>query len=449
VTTGLVGAVAWLALFALFLVLGIRSLLLRASEDSFMRYVSILSFVAALYLFVVAIFGLPGSPVFAIAFVAAGVFASSLRYASGAKQWGVIFAKSPRIGFVVVFSLTLVLLVAVAAAYALTERYIAIANLADAAVAANAGNLDGADAALTRSLSFASQPGAYQLQALIASARISQVISSSTMPAASAQQSYQAALTSGINAALTSTRLSPNDYQNWIALGNLYASAVPLKVAGAYDSAKTAYQKAEALSPTNPQIPYALAQLDIANGDLASAETDLKSAITLKQDFTAAIFLLSQVEVQAGNVKDALAAAEAAAYFTPNDPNILFQVGLLRAAQNDTPGAIQALAAAVAANPQFANARYFLAAAYAKQKDFQDALAQVQAIAALSDQNAAAVASAISSLQAGKDPFPANLLSSQPPVQDTSSGSSSQAAAGDVTGAPPAKAPAASAPAKP
>ena len=157
---------------------------------------------------------------------------------------------------------------------------------------------------------------------------------------------------------------------------------------GAYDSAKTAYEKAHALDPTNPQIPYVIAQLDIANKNNKAAEADLKSAIALKQDYTDAIFLLSQLEVQDGNVKDALTSALAAAYFTPNNPNILFQVGILYAATNDYANAAAALSAAVAANPQFANARYFLSAVYAKQNDMKDALTQMQAIADMSNDNA-------------------------------------------------------------
>jgi len=231
------------------------------------------------------------------------------------------------------------------------------------------------------------------------------------MEKAAAQREYQAALSAGINAALTATNLNSSNYQSWVMLGNLYAQAVPLGVSGAYDSAKTAYKKAEELNPSNPQIPYILAQLNIANKDTKAAEEDLKAAIALKQDYTAAIFLLSQLEVQSGNVKDALSSALAAAYFTPNDPNILFQVGILSAAAGDYPGAAAALSAAVAANSQFANARYFLAAVYAKQGDLKQALAQMQAIADMSSENAEAVATQLAALGEGRNPFPANLLS--------------------------------------
>ncbi|TSC71139.1 MAG: Tfp pilus assembly protein PilF [Parcubacteria group bacterium Gr01-1014_49] len=414
VTTGLVGIVAWIAFFGLFLVLGLRMLILRAPQDAATRFFGIFSFIASVYLFAIAIFGLPNTIVLALAFVFAGLFISSMRFAEGGQQWGIIFARSPRIGFVIVFSLTIVLLVSVIAAYSLVGHYIATSSLANAGTSFSAGSLDDADRSAQNAISFAPSSAAYQIQAGVASTRLDQIAASTTMTPTEAQQAFQAALSGGINAALTATRLTPSDYQNWLALGNLYSKAVPLGVTGAYESAKTAYEKARELNPTNPQIPYILAQLDIANKNIKGAKENLKVAITLKQDYTAAIFLLSQLEVQDGNVKEALAAALAAAYFTPNDPNILFQVGILRAAEGDFAGSVSALSASVAANPQFANARYFLSAVYAKQGNFKSALEQMQAIADMSADNARTVATQLTALTSGKNPFPANLLSVSP-----------------------------------
>ena len=411
VTTGLVGVLAWVAFLALFIVFGLRSLVRRAPQDVFIRYVAILSFVASLYLFAIAAFDLPNAVVLTLAFVFVGLFASTMRYEAGGKQWGIIFSRSPRLGFVIVFTLTLLLLAAVVAAYSLVGRYIATTDLSRAKAAYVSGNLDAAEQSVQRSVSFAQSADAYQLEAGIALTRLGQIAASSTMSKTEAQQAYQTALSTGINAAITATNLDSTNVQNWLALGNLYAQAVPLNVSGAYDSAKTAYDKAKALDPTNPQILFILAQLDIAHKDTKAAEENLKAAIALKQDYTAAIFLLSQLEVQDGNVKEALASALAAAYFSPDNPNILFQVGILSAAQGDLATAEQALAAAIVVNPQFANARYFLSAVYAKQGNMKDALAQMQAIADMSADNAKAVASQLTALTAGNSPFPADLLS--------------------------------------
>lgn len=410
VSTGIVGALAWLAFLGLFIVIGLRMLLMRTPRDPLLRYVSILSFVGTLYLFAIAFFDLPNAVVLALAFIFAGLFISTMRFAALGRQWGIMFSRSPRLGFVIVFSLTILLLSSVAVAYTLVERYIAAAASARAVAALSRGDLDAADTAAQSAIAFAPSALAYQNQATIARARLGGIVSSTTMEKGAAQRAYQATLSAGINAALTATNLNPADYQGWLTLGNLYAEAVPLDVSGAYESARAAYGKAQALNPTNPQILFTLAQLDIAHKDMKAAQENLKAAIALKQDYTNAIFLLSQLEVQDGNVKDALASALAAAYFAPNDPNILFQVGVLYAAQGDFANAAAALSATVSANPQFANARYLLSAVYAKQGDLTQALAQMQAIASMSADNATAVASQLTALEAGKNPFPANLL---------------------------------------
>lgn len=414
VTTGLLGVLSWVAFLALFIGLGLRMLILRAPQDTFVRYVALFSFIASTYLFTSSIFGLPNTVILTLAFVFAGLFISTTRFAAQNQQWGIVFSRSPRLGFIVVFSLTILLLGSVAAAYSLVGRYIATVELAKAGAAFSSGNLDTADTAAQNSIVFAPSAAAYQIEAGIATVRLDQIAASSTMSTSVAQQAFQATLSGGINAALTATRLAPSDYQNWLILGNLYAKAVPLGVTGAYDSAKTAYEKANMQNPTNPQIPYIIAQLNIANKNIKAAKDNLKAAITLKQDYTTAIFLLSQLEVQDGNVKGALEAALAAAYFTPNNPNILFQVGILRAAEGDYAGAAVALAASVSANSQFANARYFLSAVYAKLGDIQNALKQMQAISDMSSDNAKAVATQLAALAAGKNPFPANLLSISP-----------------------------------
>jgi len=427
VTTGIVGLLAWLAFIGMFLGLGLRMLILRTPQDAFVRYVSIVSFIGTVYLLTTAIFDLPNAVVLALTFVFAGIFISTMRFATRGEQWGVIFSRSPRLGFVIVFSLTILLLSSVVAAYTLVEHYVAASQFGNATTAFSAANndttepaavanLNKADQAAQSSIAFAPSVAAYQMQAAIANARLSLIAASSTMEKTAAQKEYQTALSAGINAALTATNFNPTDYQSWLALGNLYAQAVPLGVSGAYDSAKTAYMKAQSLNPTNPQIPYTLAQLNIANKNMKAAQEDLKAAIVLKQDYTAAIFLLSQLEVQDGNVKDALASALAAAYFQPNDPNILFQVGILYAAQSDYANAAAALSAAVVANPQFANARYFLSAVYAKQGDMKNALKEMQSIADMSADNAKAVATQLTALAAGNNPFPANLLSVTPPA---------------------------------
>jgi tetratricopeptide (TPR) repeat protein len=410
VTEGLVGALAWLAFIGLFLFFGLRALLFRTPTDPYARFVSIASFTGALYVLALMVFAVPGPIVLIAGFVLIGLFVSSLRYAGVRQEWGVIFSKNPRIGFLIVFGLTLLLLGAVVAAYVVVERYLADYAYAEAANDLSSGNLSAADTAVAQSVLFAPTDRAYRLAAQVGIAHMNHIATDSTLTPTQAQQQFQAALSQSVQAALQATKIGPGNYQNWETLAAVYQTVVPLNIDGAYQNAKDAYTHAVALDPTDPTLQYTLAQLEIVQKNYLVAETDLGQAISLKSDYTQAIFLLSQLEAQEGKAKDALQAAEAAAYFSPNDPTILFQVGILRSANGDTNGAIAALAQAVQLNPSYANAHFFLGVMYAISNQYPLAIAQLQTVAALSKDNAAAVANDIAQLQLGKNPFPASQL---------------------------------------
>jgi tetratricopeptide (TPR) repeat protein len=407
ITTGIVGLLAWIAFLGLFFFIGIRALLFRAPEETYARFVSIASFVGASYIFILAIATNPGPVVLLTGFFLAGLFVSSLRYGGSRREWGIIFSRNPRVGFVIVFGLTLLLLASVVAAYVVVERYLGSVAYAQAVQDLNAGNLQQGSADINRSLLFAPSDRAYQLAAAASISQMQTIANNTSLSPSQAQQQFQAALSTGIQAATLATQIAPNNYRNWVVLGNVYQAVVPLKIQGAYDNAKAAYAKAIALNPTNPTLPFALAQLEIAQGNGPAAETDLTKAIGLKRDYTQATLLLSQLQVQEGKAKEALQAAEAALYFAPNDPNVLFQVGILRLGTGNTDGAIAALSAAVQQNTQYANARFFLAVAYANKAQYPQALDQLNAISNISADNAKAVAPDIALLKVGKNPFPA------------------------------------------
>lgn len=410
VTTGVVGVIAWLAFLGLFLYIGVRALLFRTPSDAFMRYVSLASFTGVVYILVASIVSVPGPVVLIIGAMMLGVFISSLRYGRERRELGIIFARSPRVGFVIVFGLTLLLLASVLAAYVFVERYLADVSYARAAVAYRSADYAEATTNVNRSILFAPSERAYQLSAAIGIERMKQIVADQTLAPSDAQQQFQAALTGSIQAGATATRLWPHNYQNWVVLGNVYQTVVPLNIQGAYENAKASFEEAAKLSPTNPTVPFIVAQLEIAKGDAAAGEAKLIEAITLKHDYIQAIFLLSQLQAQQGKAAEALQAAEAAAYFAPNDPTVLFQVGILRSANGNTAGAIDALTKATQVNTQFANAYFFLGVMYALSGDYAKAASALETVANFSAENAQAVASDLEALQAGRNPFNASRL---------------------------------------
>lgn len=423
VTTGILGALAWVGMIGLFLWVGLRSLLFRAPRDQFIRFASIASFTGALYVLALAVITVPGPAVLAAGFLMLGIFVSTLRHGKERHEWGVIFSRNQRVGFVVVFGLTLLLFAALYASFIVVSRYLSEVAYVEGLQAVNQGQLDVAETAAGRAISFSPSDRAYQLLATVGTVRMREIANDTTLAPSEAQQRFQTVLSGTIDSAITATRLGPNNYTNWMLLGNVYQAVVPLKIDGAYENAKTAFTRAQELNPSSPMIPYTLAQLEIAQSKPAEAEAYLMQAISLKRDYTQAIFLLSQLQVAQGKSREALQAAEAAAYFAPNDPVVLFQLGILRSGTGDTQGAIAALSRAVDLKKDYANARFFLAVAYATGGNLPEAYKQLQAVAELSPQNAQAVAADMAALAAGKNPYPASRLGAlgipQVPVSDT------------------------------
>lgn len=407
VTTGVIGALAWIIFLALFLFSGFRALILRLPTDRWARFVAIASFVAAAYVLALAILSVPGPTLLALGFLSLGVFIAASR---DGEERVFAFSENPRAGFVLVFGLTLLLLASVAAAYVVVTRYVADLAYSSAMTEFSAGNLDAAERSLTTALTLAPSDRTYRLTAAGSLARMNQVASDASLSQEEAQTRFQAALSTAVEAGLRATRVGPENYENWVVLGNVYASVVPLSIEGAYEQAKAAYEQAAVLAPTNPVIPVMLAQLEIAAKDIPAAEAYLIEAVNLKRDYTEAILLFARIEVESGKTAEALQAAEAAAYFAPNDPGVLLSVGLLRSAAGDTDGAITALSRAVELNPQYANAHFFLGVMYAITGQYEEAIEELETVASFSGENEEAVEADIEALQEGRNPFPTSRL---------------------------------------
>lgn len=424
VTTGIVGALAWIAFILFFLYTGLRSFLFHLPQEPFMRFASLASFIGALFILICALFATPGAVVLATGFMLLGIFISTLRFGKNRREIGIVFSRAPRLGFVVVFLLTLLLLGSVGGAYVVIERSLSHLAYAEAATAAGVGDIARAEAAANRSITLAPSERAYRLLSATGIERMARIANDTTLSPASAQQEFQAALSASIAAGMEATRLGPDDYQNWTALGNVYRSVSVLNIEGAYAEAKRTYETAATLNPTTPILPFIIAQLELSQGQagILSAEEKLMQSISLKRDYVPAILLLSQLEVQQGKAREALQAAEAAAYFAPDDPSVLLQVGLLRSGTGDIAGAIAALSRAVEVNPQYANARFFLGALHAYSGNTAEALAQLQFVGALSPENQAAVQPDIDALESGRNPFTLARLRTlgipQPPVSE-------------------------------
>lgn len=196
-----------------------------------------------------------------------------------------------------------------------------------------------------------------------------------------ARSELQVALSQTIEHGLAAVSINGNDYQNWLALANLYQNLAGAGVEGAYEKAREAYEKARAVNPTNPLPLIGLAQVEMAVGDTTAALQDLDQALALKPDLSAASFLRSQLEASKGDFTAAVRDAAAAIQGVPQDPLGWYNLGAVLYVAGSYHEAVPVLEKAVALQNDYANALFVLALSYEKLGRHAEALVALKSVA--------------------------------------------------------------------
>lgn len=409
VTTGLIGVFAWIAFFLFLLYSGFKNLIVSAIEDKASYYLSLSLFLGAMYLWVFTIIYIPNVVIVTLAFLLTGMYIASLRHRPSAPiEKEISFASNPRIGFISVLILIILLIVSAVSLYVIGGQYISAISFQSSLVSANIdGNIDEAERKLEKALRFGKSDKYYRFMSEIKLARINQVISDEGKTAENKRSEFQIILASAISNAQKAIQVDNENYQNWTMLGRVYGSVVPLQVEGAYDRAKQSYDKAIELHPNSPEIFLTLAQLELAKDkdNTKGAKEFIGKALEKKDNYTEAIFLLSQIQIQEGNIQNAIKSVEAVAVIEPNNPVFFFQLGLLQSNAGDKQKATFAFERAVALNPQYSNARYFLGLNYFNDGKIKEATEQFDIVSQLNPENEE-IKTILENLKAGNNPFP-------------------------------------------
>jgi len=414
VTHGVLGFLAWIIFFLVFLYSGFKAILSSLS-DQFAQYLVTSSFLVSFFLWIFSVFYIPSHAILTLTFLFTGLFVSSLIAEKIQSNKTISFITDPRAGFVSVLILILLLIGSVTLGYTLIEKYSSSVLFQRGVISFNTdGNIDTAESLISRAAVMSPQDVYYRFLTELTLIRINTLMGQDSTKASAdtVRTEFQNLLGMALNYARQAVALNPGNYQNLMTFGRVYESVVPIDKA-AYDSARTVYDQALALNPHSPAILLTLARLEVVKGDNAKAREEISRALQEKNNYTEAIFLLSQIEVQEGNIKAAISSVEAASSIAPDDSGIFFQLGLLRFNDKNYVGAISALERATSLNSQYANAKYFLGLSYDKEKRSADAIAEFTELKASNPDNQE-ILLILSNLKAGLDPF----SSATPPVDD-------------------------------
>lgn len=411
VTTGILGMFAWLVFLILFVYKGGKSLFIKYEEEHSM-FVSVSSFMAALYMWIVAMFYVPNIVNFSFAALFTGIFVALLIKEKVVKSVKLSFVKDPRVGFISVLILISLIILSIVTTYLLTQRFMSNYSFNRSLVAFNIeGDIDSAERYMLKSVALYEHDIYYRALSEIQITRLGQILSSGNQNEDIVRAQFQAALGNVINSARSAVDFDSTNYANWISLGRVYESVIPLNIEGSYENAIASYNQALELNPNSPSMYIILARTELAKADTEKAKEFIGQALVLKSDYTEALFLLSQIEARSGNIDEAIAQVEKASFIAPNDIGVFFQLGLLRYQDKDYAGAVSALERAVILNPVYANAKYFLGLSYYNEGRRDEAIAQFKDVLFLNPDNVE-VGQILSNLKNGYKPF-----SATPPVE--------------------------------
>jgi tetratricopeptide (TPR) repeat protein len=142
------------------------------------------------------------------------------------------------------------------------------------------------------------------------------------------QETLQQALSNVLSHAQRAIEREPQNPANYIALGNISEQLITLNISGAAESAIAAYEQAIILDPYNPSLPYFIARVYGSLEDSEQFVAYLEKALSLKPNFTPALYQYGVLEYSSGNAEVAVQALGQVVQSEQNNANALYYLAL-------------------------------------------------------------------------------------------------------------------------
>ncbi len=404
VTQGIVGILAWLAFIVIAVYFSFKLLFVPTEQKSelFMYMYSVLGF---MFFLVVMIVHTPSVVLVSLMFIFMGLFLSNLKSAGLIKFKQIAINQNPRISFVYILSLVLLLIAFIYVGYTHLSQYSSRVLFEQATAEYNrTGNIQILELKVNRAQFIYSSDMYVRALAEIGMLKINQIVQNKEITQEQAVSQFTDTLRTTIAYAQSAIAYDPQSYINKMALVNVYKNLIPLGVADAKTEALALLDATTQLTPSNPTISLEKARVFVLAQEFDSAIEQIKKAIELKPNYVDAVFLLSQIQVEKGEINEAISSIQSAIQVDPYNANLRFQLGLLYYNQEKFNDAVGAFEDAAILSPSFANAKYFLGLSYYKNNRTSDSIKVFENLSAQVPENPE-VRLILSNLKSGNDPF--------------------------------------------
>ncbi|OGC79530.1 hypothetical protein A2852_02870 [Candidatus Adlerbacteria bacterium RIFCSPHIGHO2_01_FULL_54_23] len=399
-TVGVIGVLAWLVPISLVLLAAARALRQKfLTREDIGEATSIV--LSSSFLFAVLLLYVPSPNIVLAAFISAGA-AFGFLWRQGRPREEAANTGFNRLAAAAVA----VLLVALSIVPAIfgAKRLASNAFIAYGQAALAQGDEDSALAASARAAIFEETGDSLMLKTGAGMEKLVSIAATVGEPTDDVRRQFTSLVQESIAAGQRAHDQNPADYRPDVALGKIYDFLAGLRVQGAEDSARAAYDAAAERNPTNPQIPLLRAVFEARAGNMQQAQVFVSQALTQKSNYTDAMLFVVQTAAASNDMPTATRAAQAAAQTAPGVPSIWFQLGLLYYSQGMMSESITSLRQAISLAPDYANAKYFLGLALAAEGQNEEALNLFADLQKGNPDNEE-VLSIINNLQQGNEPF--------------------------------------------
>ena len=412
VTTGIFGIIAWI-LFAVALILAAVRALARYSKGVEGNLSASVLGIASAFLLSFYFLYVPGPALSALVFLSAGLlvafsaqagFTGSLYTSFRGNGWKGWAAAAGLVLFAIVTAVSSIGTLRVLAAEMILNRSVVTYN--------NTKDIGSASNFVASSLSlYPPNSRAHRVGVQLGLAELQQLIAKADPNDEKSRAELQDVLKQTIQHGLDAVAINGTDYQNWLELAGLYQQLAGVKVEGAFENARAAYERARQENPLSPLPLLQLAQLELIEENTDVALQNLAAAVELKPDLAAAYYMASQIYAFRKDFKSAITTAAQAAQYEQNDPLGWYNLGAIAYAGADYATAASAEERALMLNPQYANAIYILGLSYYELKRSDDSIKVFNALNQLSP-GQKAVTDILANLNAGKPPLASSAQTS-------------------------------------
>ena len=414
-TTGVIGMILWLV-FAVLLFMKSRKILRLFNKDRIAAYLAFSLFVLTIYFWSLAAFYLPNIAVFSLAFIFAGALVAFLEGEGVVSRITLGVGVKSKTSFVLTPLVVIIMIGTIAASVLLYRQTSSLVAYRDAQLAVAANDVAKAETSLLKANELSQHDLYYRSLSNVALVKLTR-LAGEQLPADQFQAKANQLIADARGNAESAIKLDPTNFENYLQLGGVYDTLGSLGIQNTTLPARQSYQQALLLNPKSPRVLFVLARLEYLANDHAKAKEYLSRALVERPNYLEAVSFLVQLDLQDKNSEDAENVLKAAITAEPTNFLLHFALGYLDYAKRDYASAATEFEGAVILNPVYADAKYFLGLSYSKIGRHQDAITQFTDVQTLNPDNKD-VASILTNLKAGRDPFAPPYVAPQQPVSD-------------------------------